>query len=126
MSERALLLEAHHTTHIEGTRLRLSESERLLAGQAVPQADVDDVRELLNYREAFNLISDYLESDASITEGLIREIHKRLVAGVRGDRARPGEYRKVQNYAANSVTDDIIYTPPPPGDVPDLMRGLVG
>lgn len=126
MSERALLLEAHHTTHIEGTRLTLSESERLLAGQAVPQADADDVRELLNYRGAFNLVSDYLESDAPITEGLIREIHKRLVAGVRGNRARPGEYRAMQNYVANSVTGDIIYTPPPPGDVPDLMRGLVG
>ncbi|MBI3269375.1 MAG: hypothetical protein HYZ53_10175 [Planctomycetes bacterium] len=38
MSERALLLEAHHTTHIEGTRLTLEQSERLWAGQAVEQA----------------------------------------------------------------------------------------
>ena len=28
MSERALLLEAHHTTHIEGTRLTLDQSEQ--------------------------------------------------------------------------------------------------
>ncbi|MCB9137568.1 MAG: Fic family protein [Caldilineaceae bacterium] len=125
MSDRALLLEAHHSTHIEGTRLTLDESERLLAGQAVLNADADDVRELLNYREAFNLVSDYLESDAPITEGLVREVHKRLVANVRGDRARPGEYRTVQNYVANSITGDIIYTPPPPGDVPDLMHELV-
>ena len=27
MSQRALLLEAHHTTHIEGTRLTLDQSE---------------------------------------------------------------------------------------------------
>ena len=126
MSKRALLLEAHHTTHIEGTRLKLAEAELLLAGQPVPLADADDVRELLNYRDAFNLVSDYLESGAPITEGLIREIHKRLVAGVRGDRAQPGEYRRVQNYVANSTTGAIIYTPPPPGDVPILMRDLVG
>ena len=125
MSERALLLEAHHTTHIEGTRLTLNQAEQLLAGQPVPHADADDVRELLNYRDAFQLVSTYLESGAPITEGLIREIHKHLVAGVRGGSARPGEYRLAQNFVVNSVTGAIIYTPPPPGDVPDLMRDLV-
>ncbi len=30
MSQRALLLEAHHTTHIEGTRLTLDQAEQLL------------------------------------------------------------------------------------------------
>ena len=125
MSERAFLLEAHHTTHIEGTRLTLEEAELLLAGQSAPGADPDDVRELLNYRDAFNLVSDYLELGAPITEGLIREIHKHLVRGVRGDRARPGEYRLAQNYVVNSLTHKIIYTPPPPGDVPDLMQDLI-
>ena len=47
MGERALVLEAHHTTHIEGTRLTLEQSEGLLAGEAVPEADPDDARELL-------------------------------------------------------------------------------
>jgi len=125
MSERALLLEAHHTTHIEGTRLTLAEAELVLAGQPVPQADVDDVRELLNYRDAFHLVSEYLDSGAPITEGLVREVHRRLVVGVRGEQARPGEYRLAQNYVVNSVTREIIYTPPPAGDVPDLMRELV-
>jgi Fic family protein len=125
MSQRALLLEAHHSTHIEGTRLTLAEAELAFAGQPVPQADADDVRELLNYREAFNFVAGYLESGAPITEGLIREIHKRLVMGVRGNRAQPGQYRLVQNYIASSTTGEVIYTPPPPGDVPALMRDLV-
>ena len=125
MSARALLLEAHHTTHIEGTRLTLAEAAQIFAGENVAQADVDDVRELLNYRDAFNLVSDYLDSGAAISEGLIREIHKRLVAGVRGERAQPGAYRRVQNYIANSRTGEIIYTPPPPWDVPALMQELV-
>jgi hypothetical protein len=30
MGRRALILEAHHTTHIEGTRLSLEQAERLL------------------------------------------------------------------------------------------------
>lgn len=125
MSERALLLEAHHTTHIEGTRLTLAQAEDLMAGRAVPEANLDDAQELLNYRDAFHLVSDYLDSGAPITEGLIREIHKRLVSGVRGGQARPGDYRTVQNYVANAVTGDIIYTPPAPGDVPPLMHELV-
>lgn len=125
MSERALLLEAHHSTHIEGTRLTLDQSARLLAGETVPSANADDVRELLNYRAAFDLVSDYLNSGDPITEGLIREIHRRLVQGVRGGSARPGEYRLAQNYVVNAATGAILYTPPPPGDVPALMHDLV-
>ena len=97
MGARALVLEAHHTTHIEGTRLTLEQSERLLAGETVPGADPDDVR----------------------------EIHKRLVEGVRGGSAAPGEYRHVQNYVVNSAAGAVVYTPPPAHDVPVLMRELV-
>ena len=125
MRSRALLLEAHHTTHIEGTRLTLEQAERLFAGQAVPEADPEDARELLNYRDAFEFVSSYLNDGGPITEGLIREIHRRLVAGVRGGSAQPGEYRRVQNYVANSKTGQIIYTPPPPLEISPLMAELV-
>lgn len=125
MGERALVLEAHHTTHIEGTQLTLEQSERLLAGEAVPEADPDDVRELLNYRKAFKFVSGYLEDGGPITEGLVREIHRRLVEDVRGGSAGPGEYRRIQNYVVNSVTGEVVYTPPPAYEVPILMRELV-
>jgi len=125
MGERALVLEAHHTTHIEGTQLTLDQAERLLAGESVPEADPDDVRELLNYRRAFDFVSEYLSRGAPITEGLISEIHKRLVEGVRGGAAAPGEYRKIQNYVVNSTTGETIYTPPPAHEVPILMAELV-
>jgi len=124
MGRRALILEAHHTTHIEGTRLTLEQAERLLEGKPVPEADPEDTRELLNYRRAFDFVSEYLKTGSPITEGLIREIHKRLVKGVRGGSAAPGEYRKVQNYVVNSV-GEIVYTPPPAPDVPIMMKELV-
>ena len=38
MGRRALILEAHHTTHIEGTQLTLEQAERALAGAEVPEA----------------------------------------------------------------------------------------
>jgi Fic family protein len=125
MSQRALLVEAHATTHIEGTDLTLEQAEEVWAGKAVPQARADDVRELLNYRAAFELVSEYLGSGEPITEGLIRAIHERLVSGVRGEEGQPGRYRTVQNFVANAQTRAIIYTPPPPGDVPALMQELV-
>lgn len=124
MANRALVLEAHHTTHIEGTHLSLDQAEKLWAGEAVPEADPDDTKELLNYRDAFNFVSEYMEDKGPVSEGLIREIHKRLVHDVRGGTAMPGEYRKVQNYVVNSSTGKTIYTPPPPGDVPALMQEM--
>jgi Fic family protein len=125
MGERALVLEAHHTTHIEGTRLTLEQSERLLAGEAVPEADPDDARELLNYRGAFELVAEHLDDGGPITEGLVREIHRRLVDGVRGGAAAPGQYRTIQNYVVNAATRAVVYTPPPAHDVPVLMGELV-
>lgn len=125
MSQRALLLEAHHTTHIEGTQLTLDQAARLWAGESVEGANLDDVRELLNYRDAFNLVAEYLGSGEPITEALMREIHKRLVEGVRGGAAQPGQYRAIQNFVVSSRTREIIYTPPPPEQVAPLMRELV-
>ena len=63
--------------------------------------------------------------DDPITEGTIRELHKILVRGVRGGQVDPGNYRKIQNYVVNSRTKEVIYTPPPPLDVPHLMREFV-
>lgn len=125
MGHQALLKEAHHTTHIEGTRLNFDQAERLWNGEVVPEADPDDARELLNYRSAFEFVSDCLDSGDPITEGLIREIHRKLVEGVRGGKADPGNYRRVQNYVANSSTGEVIYTPPSAVEVPIMMSEMV-
>ncbi len=125
MGNQALIKEAHHTTHIEGTQLTLDQAERLWKGEAVPEADPDDARELLNYRSAFEFISECLDSGDPITEGLIREIHRKLVEGVRGGSAAPGVYRRIQNYVANAATGEEIYTPPSAIEVPIMMSEMV-
>ena len=125
MQNKALVLEAHHTTHIEGTQLTLEESEQLWQGQRLAQVNPDDAKELLNYREAFELVSGYVGDGEPITEGLIREIHKRLVQGVGGDSATPGLYRKIQNYVVNSKTKEVIYPPPPVYEISHMMQALV-
>ena len=125
MGAEALIKEAHHTTHIEGTQLTLDQAVRLWRGETVPEADPDDARELLNYRSAFEFVSDCLDSGDPITEGLIREIHRKLVEGVRGGKADPGNYRRIQNYVANSSTGEVIYTPPSAVEVPIMMSEMV-
>lgn len=125
MSERALLLEAHHTTHIEGTQLTFEQAQQLWEGKNVPGTNQDDVKELLNYRSAFDFVSESLKVDYPVTEGMIRQIHQRLVEGVRGGKAAPGEYRKIQNYVVNSMTGQVIYTPPGAHEIPVMMSSLV-
>lgn len=125
MGNQALIKEAHHTTHIEGTRLTLDQAERLWKGEAVPEADPDDARELLNYRSAFEFVSECLNSGDPITEGLIREIHRKLVEDVRGGSAAPGDYRRIQNYVANAATGEVIFTPPSAVEVPIMMSEMV-
>lgn len=68
----------------------MDQAERLWKGEIVPEADPDDTRELLNYRSAFEFVSDCLDSGDPITQGTIRELHRKLVEGVRGGKAAPG------------------------------------
>jgi hypothetical protein len=45
MGNRALVLEAHYTTHIERTRLTLDHAEHLWQGDSVSETDPDDAGE---------------------------------------------------------------------------------
>ena len=47
MQNKALVREAYHTTHIEGTQLTLEQSEQLWKGKHLAAANSDDVKELL-------------------------------------------------------------------------------
>lgn len=63
MSQRALLLEAHHTTHIEGTQLSVEQAEQVWAGHEVKgaiRADVLAAEKGLNERQTI-LINALLE-----------------------------------------------------------------
>jgi len=72
-----------------------------------------------------DFVSEYLGKKSEIREDLIKQIHKILVKDVRGGTLEPGRYRKVQNYVVNSLTGEIIYIPPPPEEVPKLMKEFV-
>lgn len=46
MQAKTLILEAHYTTHIEGTHLTLDQSQQLLTGNKIINADPEDRQEL--------------------------------------------------------------------------------
>ncbi len=125
MQSKALILEAHHSTHIEGTQLTLSQAKKILKGNNVKGVRKVDRQELLNYKQAMDFVAAYLGKKSEITGELIKEIHKILVKKVRGGVLEPGKYRKVQNYVVNSLTSEIIYTPPPASQVAKLMKDFV-
>ena len=70
MRQRALVLEAHHTTHIEGTHLTLEQSEKLLTGNKLQNINPEDERELRNYVRAFDYVEQHIKENTSITEDL--------------------------------------------------------
>ncbi|GAH76673.1 unnamed protein product, partial [marine sediment metagenome] len=82
MQSEALILEVHHSTHIEETQLTLSQAQRILTGRSVKGVRKDDRKELLNYEEAMNFVSEYLGKKLEITEDSIKHIHKILVKDV--------------------------------------------
>ena len=125
MQSEVIILESHHSTHIEGTQLTLKQAREILAGKSLRGIRKDDRQELLNYKKAMDFVAEYLGKKSEITEGLIKKIHRILVKDVRGGSLEPGKYRRVQNYVVNSLTGEIIYTPPPPSKVPKLMEEFV-
>jgi Fic family protein len=125
LQKEKLILESHHSTHIEGTALSYEQAKDILEGKKVKGVDRDDEKELLNYKRAMDFVSGYLGKDYPVTEADIRQLHKITVSGVRGEKADPGRYRMVQNYVVNSATGKTVYTPPAPLEVPALMKEFV-
>ena len=113
--------EAVLSSRIEGTRTTL---EELLAAEAglLDVSDPADLREVGNYVAALEYGLERLNS-LPLSLRLIREIHERLMRGVRGDVATPGEFRRSQNWIGppECGLNDATYVPPP---VEELMGCL--
>lgn len=109
--------EAVLSSRIEGTRASLSD---LLLDEAEADRSADsDVQEVRNYVVALEYGLERLRK-LPLSLRLVRELHARLMQGVRGDRATPGEFRRSQNWIgpAGSTPATAPYVPPPP----DLMK----
>ena len=113
--------EAELSSRIEGTyanqqELVLFELDRETA------TDKPDVREVWNYVTAFEYGLKRLQ-ELPVSLRLIRELHGKLMKGVRGGDRRPGEFRTCQNYIGRKgqPITNARYVPPPPSDVPACL-----
>lgn len=114
-----LLREAVSSTRIEGTRATIGEVLDVDAAGASPGADVEEV---VNYVEALRWGASRLDK-LPISSRLLRDLHKRLMAGVRGRELAPGEFRTTQNWIGppGSTIESAPFVPPPPSELPGLL-----
>jgi Fic family protein len=123
LRQRAWVRTVHGSTRIEGNTLSDLEVERLLEGEAGRSLPRKDALEVLGTRSALEL-ADEIARDPKviIDQTTIREIHRRVLDG-QSPLLTPGEYRRGEN-RVGAPTGEIVFTTPPSGDVPELMRSL--
>lgn len=116
--------EAVLSSQIEGTESSLQD---LLAAEAhvMKPNTPRDVDEVVNYVRAMNYGLERLRT-LPVSVRLIREIHEKLLQGVRGARLTPGETRRSQNWIGpiGCTLNEASFVPPPPGEVLNALGDL--
>ncbi len=121
--------EAVLSSRIEGTQADLKDVMFLEAEQqSLPgfeQKHTSDAQEVLNYVRALEWSLAQLD-EFPMSLRLIRETHRRLIAGVRGDYAAPGEFRSTQNWIgpAGCTLEQATFVPPPPHEMQDALAAF--
>ncbi len=104
--------EAVLSSQIEGTESTLEDLLEFELGKG--HKGPPDVIEVVNYVNAMNYGLDRLRS-LPLSFRLLREIHEKLLEGVRGANRLPGEFRRSQNWIgpAHAPLSKATFVPPP-------------
>ena len=116
-----ILKEATQSTKIEGTQTNIQEAA--LEKEDVPLDKRDDWAEVQNYIEAIGIAIERLKT-LPLSARLIKETHKVLMQGVRGEYKQPGEFRRSQNWIGGNNIADAIFIPPVHTEIPELMSDI--
>lgn len=113
--------EAVTSSQIEGTQATLGEVLANDVGVGV-KSNPDDLQEVSNYIDAFNYGIKRLET-LPLSLRLIKEVHEKLMQGVRRAHATPGEFRKTQNWIGSPgcTLTTAKYVPPSPEKLMDCL-----
>jgi Fic family protein len=116
--------EAVYSSQIEGTQASLTDLLEYEA-DAAAKGVTSDVAEVVNYVAALNHGLERLKT-LPLSLRLIKEIHTKLLEGVRGGALEPGEFRRSQNWIgpAGCNLNTASFVPPPPHEVMRLMGNL--
>ncbi|HET6632019.1 MAG TPA: Fic family protein [Rhodanobacteraceae bacterium] len=113
--------EAVLSSRIEGTQASLADLLAEEAGQP-PQAGPDDVLEVRNYVTALEYGIGRLDT-LPLSLRLVRELHGKLMQGVRGEHMTPGQFRRSQNWIgpAGSTPANAPHVPPPVNEMKQAL-----
>lgn len=120
-----LTREALLSSQIEGTQASLSDVLASGAGAINLHTNPDDLQEVTNYINALDYGIQRLPS-LPLSLRLLREIHAKLMVGVRGEHATPGEFRRSQNWigVGGSTITTATYIPPSPDYLMECLGAL--
>ena len=113
--------EATKSSNIEGTQTKIEDA--LLDEEDIPLDKRDDWAEVQNYTLAMNHAIQHLQT-LPLSSRLIRDTHKVLMSGVRGENKYPGEFRRSQNWIGGTSPKDAVFVPPVFGEVPNLISDI--
>jgi Fic family protein len=107
--------EAVLSSRIEGTQATMAEVLEFEAGMVPDPSAADktaDIQEVLNYRKAMWHAVELL-NDLPLCQRVMREAHRILMEGVRGQGKAPGAYRRVPNWIgpAGCSIEEAKYVP---------------
>lgn len=117
--------EAVLSSRIEGTRTSLSELLAFEGDADDAQAQSSDVFEVANYVHALEYGLSQVDT-IPVCNRLIKEMHQRLMTGVRGDNQDPGNFRRIQNWigAPGAGIKEATFVPPPVPMMNKCMNSL--
>lgn len=116
--------EAVLSSQIEGIQASLMDILEF-ESQALEPQNPQDIAEVVNYINAINHGLERLK-DLPVSLRLIKEIHEKLMRGVRGSERDPGEFRRSQNWIGTGGCSlkDATYVPPPPHEMLKSLDNL--
>lgn len=105
--------EAQRSSQLEGTYTTPRQLMLFELDPSVPQSaqdPINSVREVRNYASALRFGLAQIQEGAPLSLYLIRELHRHLLAGVRGSDSHPGSFRRTQI----QIGRPPHFVPPPP------------